>query len=68
MTEHQRAKALTEIDVLAPVDGSHRSALRAAKEDGRAANSFERAHGTVHAARRDAQRAFEVFAREIVRI
>ncbi len=66
VAEHQWPKALTEIDVFASVNGGHGSALRAAKEDGRATDSFERAHRAVHAARRDAQRPLEIFAREIV--
>src|SRR2546425_136045 len=34
MAQQQWAKALTEIDVLTSVDGRHRPALRAAKENG----------------------------------
>src|SRR5438045_3525303 len=66
MTEHQRTKALAEVDVVAAIDRSHRSALRAAEEDRSAAHAFEGAHGTVHAAGRDPSGAIEVFAREIV--
>ena len=60
MTKNQRAETLTEIDILAPINRSHRAALRATKENRSAADSFERAHGTVHAARRDAKCTIKV--------
>src|SRR5207302_3931709 len=65
MTENQRTKALAKIDVLAAINGSHPGALRAAKEDRRAADAFEGAHRTVHTARRDASRTIEQLLRKI---
>ena len=62
MAENQRAKALTEIDVFAAGNGSHRSTLGALKEKWRAADAFESAHRTMHAAGRDARRALEILA------
>src|SRR6266478_1197939 len=65
MAQHQRTKALAEIDVLAPIDRRHGATLSTAKEHRRAANSFERTHRTVHATGRHARGALKVFAREI---
>src|SRR6266853_3576525 len=44
MAQHQRTKALTEVDVLASINGRHRAAVRAAKKHRCAPNSLERAH------------------------
>ena len=62
MAENQRTKTLAEIYVLATIDRSHGCALCTAKENRRAPDAFERTHGTVNTARRNAKCAIELFA------
>src|SRR5215475_6641031 len=64
MPEHQRPEALTKIDVLSTIDRGQRSALRAAKEHGRATDAFECTHRAMHTTGRYPRRALEKLTME----
>src|SRR5215471_21454828 len=64
MAQNQWPKTLAEIDVCDALYRSKRRALRTAKEDRVAADAFESAHRTMHAAGCDAARPFKVLLME----